>query len=189
MSLPTRVTSILGYWFGATFATSPVENFGLWYGGAQETDDHIRATYGEWLVEAEDGKLNQWIEQGPYDALALIVLLDQFGLNAYRDLSRGYEASAKAAPLTYEAIRRGYDKVLPKPMVSFLYMPLMHSEKLDDQEECARLFEALHGAPDEFATEHRDIIKKYGRFPGRNKVHARENTEAELEYLKNGGVF
>jgi uncharacterized protein (DUF924 family) len=189
MSLTAHVTSILGYWFGAAFTVSPTENFGLWYGGAQETDDHIRSVFGDLLVTAESGALSGWMEQGPYDALALIVLLDQFGLNAYRDLSRGYDASAKAIPLTYDAIRRGYDKQLPKSMVSFMYMPLMHSEKLEDQEESARLFEALHGAPDEFALEHRDIIRKYGRFPGRNKAHGRENTAAEQEYLNNGGVF
>lgn len=189
MAANADASAILAYWFGAEFATKPAADYELWYGGAQSTDDHIRATFGQLLVEAEGGKLSHWTEASAYDALALIVLLDQFGLNAYRDLPRGYEVSALAVPLAYDAVRRCYDKQLPKAMADFFYLPLMHSEVLEDQEECVRLCEALSGEPNEFAVEHRDIVKKYGRFPGRNKVHGRDNTEAELEYLKNGGVF
>jgi uncharacterized protein (DUF924 family) len=181
--------SILNYWFGSSYDTKPVEDYDLWYGGAKETDEHIRLNFLATLQDAEKGLLNDWVDQGPYEALALIVLLDQFALNAFRDQSRGYDASVLAIPVTRAAVRRGYDKMLPKVMTNFMYMPLMHSEVLDDQEACVRLFQKLHDEPNEFAIEHRDIIKTYGRFPGRNKCHRRANTEAEEEYLAQGGVF
>ena len=182
-----RSDAVLNYWFGED-RENPTENFQLWYGGAPETDAYICTNFQLDIDAAEAGQLSDWIND-KYSALALVILLDQFALNAYRDQAKGFEVSALAIPAAYAAVEKGYDKALPKPMASFLFMPLMHSEKLPDQEKCVELFQALNGEPSEFAIEHRDIVKKYGRFPGRNAAHGRTNTAAEEEYLKNGGVF
>jgi uncharacterized protein (DUF924 family) len=183
-----RYNAVLDYWFGPD-RENPKVDVSLWYDGDVATDEHIRKEFGKDLLLAEEGKYNQWLFSGDkYSALALIVLLDQFGLNAYRDQAKGFQVSASAIPLTYEAIKRGYHKELPKPMAGFLFMPLMHSEVLADQDNCVRLF-AETVEDSSFAHHHRDIVKQYGRFPGRNKVLGRTSTEAELKYLADGGVF
>ena len=182
-----RYNAVLDYWFGPD-RQNPKEDYDLWYGGAPETDAYIKQEFGSELVAAEKGELDEWMGD-KFAAVAFIVVLDQFALNVYRDMPKGFEVSATAIPRSYDAIARGYDKQIPKAMTGFVYMPLMHSEQLKDQEKCVQLFFELDGKGSEFAVEHRDIVKKYGRFPGRNVVHGRESTPEELEYLKNGGVF
>ena len=120
--------------------------------------------------------------------MALVILLDQFPLNLYRETPDGFEASARAVPIAYTAIARGFDKQLPQIARMFMYLPLEHSELPVDQEMCVKLHEA-GGVDPEYAIEHRDIIRKYGRFPGRNAIYKRETTQDEQKYLDDGGVF
>ena len=182
-----RFNAVLDYWFGSTDRQNPVANFELWYSGTAEIDAHITATFGEELKLAEAGKLDEW-KQEPHAALALVILLDQFALNIHRDLPEGYHDSKAAIQYTYGAVASGHDSKVHAKMRPFYYMPLMHSERLVDQEKCVELFNARCSA-NEYAVIHRDIVKKYGRFPGRNKVMGRQSSAAEEEYLKNGGVF
>ncbi len=116
--------------------------------------------------------------------LALIILLDQFSLNIYRDLPLGYETSELAIPLAYTALGRGWVQQVPKSMRMFFTLPLMHSEKIDDQKALITM-----QPDDEFVANHYKPILNHGRFPRRNAAHQRQNTEAEEEYLKNGGFF
>lgn len=178
-----RFHAILSYWFGANYKTAPVENFALWYGGAPETDKYITETFKADVLKAEKGEYVSWAAE-PLPCLALTILLDQFALNIYRDQPQGYEVSASAIPLVYTAIGRGFDKQLHETLRFFFYLPLMHSEHIEDQRRCVELTKAS-----EFAQLHHDIVLKHGRFPGRNKVMGRTSTVEELEYLAAGGEF
>jgi uncharacterized protein (DUF924 family) len=180
-----RSAAVLDYWFGAN-REQPEERYQLWYSGTDEIDAAIRAQFSTDVEAARAGTLDRWMED-KHSALALILLMDQFPLNIYRDTPLSFDTSAQAIPYTYQAIAKGYDVAIPGPMRSFIYMPLEHSENIVDQEKCVELFDLMGGS--EYAVEHRDIVKKYGRFPGRNVVHGRVSNELELEYLKNGGVF
>ena len=222
-----RAEDVLTFWFGAGWRESPprVEpNYDLWFGGSAETDATIKARFGEDVHKARRGEYNSWLSAGPMEALALIILLDQFALNVFRDLPEGYASSEQAIPLAYTAIARGYPKgppasvaagsadglaapvpaavTLPPSMRMFYYLPLMHSELLQDQDECVRLCREMaadegsvssaEGADSDataFAVLHRDIVAKYGRFPGRNKCMGRESTAEEQKYLDEGGIF
>ena len=105
-------------------------------------------------------------------------------MNIYRDQAAGYEASELSIPLAYTAISRKWIEKVPEPARMFFTLPLMHSELIDDQ-----VFNKNSSPNDEFVDVHYKAVADHGRFPGRNKAHGRESTEAELEYFKNGGEF
>jgi uncharacterized protein (DUF924 family) len=80
-----------------------------------------------------------------------------------------------------------------------MYLPLEHSESLEDQELCVKLMRELceKANPDaretyegfvDYAVKHHEIIAEFGRFPHRNHILGRENTPAETEFLKRDDV-
>jgi uncharacterized protein (DUF924 family) len=168
---------ILDFWFDEL---KPED----WYSGKPETDAAIRERflplYQELLVapppEArEDARA----------ALAAIILFDQFPRNMFRGKPEAFGSDDLAADLARNALERGFDDGLEPSRRQFLYMPLMHSEVLADQERCVSLFGTLGNEEGlRYAIEHRDIIARYGRFPHRNRVLARESTPAEQAFLK-----
>ena len=185
-----RRDAVLKYWYGTTDinADTKIEmNFELWFGGGPETDKAIVDQFKTDVEKAARGEYFSW-HNDPLSALALVILMDQFSLNIYRDQPQGFEVSARAIPLAYTIVGRGFDKQLPVLCRMFLYLPLEHSEEIVDQDVSVAWHKA-GGVDPEYAVEHRDIVAKYGRFPGRNAVYGRESTAAEKEYLANGGVF
>lgn len=121
-------------------------------------------------------------------ALALCILLDQFPRNMFRDTPKAFETDDKARLISREAINKGLDKLLSAKarQRSFLFIPFMHSEELEDQEFCVSLFKAIQGDDPmgyEFALKHLDVIKEFGRFPHRNDILGRASTEEEIRYL------
>lgn len=117
--------------------------------------------------------------------LAAIIVLDQFPRNMFRGSAEAFGTDNLAAALSRSAVDAELDTELEDRQKSFLYMPLMHSESLADQERAVMLFKAL-GNEDglKYAIEHRDVVAKFGRFPHRNRALGRENTPEEREYLK-----
>ena len=120
--------------------------------------------------------------------LALVLVLDQFPRNMFRDDPRAFASDEHARALANEAIARDLDTRSDAAMRPFIYMPLMHSENMHDQERCVALFEKagiqenLH-----FARLHADIIRRFGRFPHRNKVLGRTSSAEEQAFLDAGG--
>lgn len=121
--------------------------------------------------------------------LAAIILLDQFSRNLFREDARAYEADPLARSLTREALGRGWDVGLDTPSRQFLYMPLMHSERMADQVGSLRLYAALGDADSlNFALKHATQVARFGRFPQRNTVIGRPTTAAEAEFLSRPGA-
>lgn len=120
-------------------------------------------------------------------SLALILMLDQFSRNMFRADSRAFDQDAQAREISHAALARRFDMAVPEERRAFFYMPFMHSEHLADQEFSVALFTARCHANVPYALEHRDIIKRFGRFPHRNKILGRVSTEAETAFLKAGG--
>ncbi len=117
--------------------------------------------------------------------LALILLLDQFSRNLFRNEPKAFAADPKARKFARYAIDQGYDKGINVWATSFFYAPFGHSEVLEDQELSVKLYTAL--GYERFlaaAISHHDAIANFGRFPHRNAVLGRENTPEEEEYLK-----
>ena len=129
-------------------------------------------------------------EEGPEDALALIIALDQFPRNMYRGTRRAYAWDGHALGVSERMVERGDDMALDADRRKFAYMPYMHAEDLAAQERCVDLCrEHLEddGATLEHAIVHRDIIARFGRFPHRNDELGRQSTEDEVAYLEGGG--
>ena len=149
-----------------------------------EFDELLRVKFGEAHNLASQGLLYAWREH-PLDALAEIIVLDQFSRNMFRDSERAFATDTLALVLAQEAIRKKFDKELDNTKKSFLYMPFMHSESLVVHDWAVRLFTEL-GSEDNLNYEHkhRDIIKQFGRYPHRNAILGRESTEQELVFLR-----
>lgn len=140
--------------------------------------------------QAKAGGLDHWIAT-PHGALALVILLDQFSRNLHRGSAEAFAADRKALAIARAAVAQGYDRTLAPLERVFLYLPFEHAEDLETQDEAVRLFEALRGQVDEktieFAHRHRDVIRRFGRFPHRNAVLGRTGTAAEGAYLAQPG--
>ncbi|CAN5144918.1 DUF924 family protein [soil metagenome] len=188
------------YWFGAITAQGDVteETRKRWFGAPVEVDNEIRDMFGRYLDEARAaewdlGALSR-IEQ-----VGLIVLLDQFPRHIFRNSGEQFAYDARAREIARELVRHGIARFFPVERV-FVTLPFMHHEDLADQEYCLWLTAGeTVNAPEparagwrnglDFSIKHRDIIRKFGRFPHRNAPLGRESTPEELEFLKGGRGF
>jgi uncharacterized protein (DUF924 family) len=122
--------------------------------------------------------------------LALIILFDQFPRNMFRGEAKAFATDCKALKLSHYSIKNKLDEQLTnKDHKQFLYMPLMHSENISDQELSINKFNHLNKESYEFAIMHKDVIGRFGRFPGRNKALKRKSTKEEIEFLKEFNHF
>lgn len=173
---------IIEFWF-----TPPMSDH--WFSATPEIDQTIRSTFEEQWKTAASGRLYPWL-QTPEGCLALCILLDQFPLNMYRNQTKSYATEEQAISISKYAIAKGMDKRLPKEQLTFLYMPLMHSESLDDQNKSINLFiKAGLTENAKFARHHQSIIQRFGRFPHRNDLLGRPSTEEEIAYLASDEAF
>lgn len=136
---------------------------------------------------AASGALGDWAAL-PGPALARVLLLDQFPRNLFRGTARAYATDAMARDAANDAIARGHDRAGEPALRLFFYLPFEHSEDLADQDRSVRLFAATGDANDlRFAEGHRDIIRRFGRFPHRNAALGRASTAEEATFLASGG--
>jgi uncharacterized protein (DUF924 family) len=181
---------VLDFWFAA--ANEP-----FWFKRDGAFDAHIRKHFGDTLAAASQGELDAWVHT-PEGWLALLIVLDQFSRNIYRDDARAWAADAKAQALALAGIERGDDRRLTPRQRLFVYLPLEHAEDLSLQHRCVELFEQLvasqppaeqghHQGFLDYARRHHDVIDRFGRFPHRNAVLGRVSTPAELDYLTSPG--
>ncbi|WP_417477977.1 DUF924 family protein [Maricaulis sp.] len=162
-----------------------------WYRVSPEFDARMRRRFAA-SVEREAAVLrageHPWQDEAE-DALALILLLDQFPRNIWRGSGKAFAFDALARQVARTMIERGFDWAVPEEQRAFVYMPFMHSEALGDQDYCVELAaERLtsQGTHDH-AVKHRDVIRRFGRFPYRNEALQRETTPEEADYLQGGG--
>ena len=160
-----------------------------WFASNPEFDRLCQERFLTVHEDAVSGRLEDW-KNAPRSCLALILLFDQFPRNMFRDTARAFATDSKALALSRHAIASGFDRLLSPPMRLFLYLPFEHSENLDDQFESRRLMRALVAESpqlaevQEYADQHFETIRRFGRFPGRNRALGRESTEEEIEFLK-----
>ena len=179
--------NILRFWFSDRASKH-------WFKSSDAFDAEIRREFESLAIslaatQAERKAAHGWESQSPAAHLALIIALDQFPRNMYRDTAAAFAWDKYALAAAKRMIARKTDIHLPQKQRPFAYMPFMHSELLDDQEACVRLADAR--LDDEgtlkFAKIHRDIISRFGRFPHRNKILGRETLPEEQAFLDNGG--
>lgn len=161
----------------------------LWFNSTPDFDNQLRDRFEAAYLAAINNELQDW-QNSPEGCLALVVLLDQFPLNMYRGKAESFAGEEKSREIARRALERKFDQALSGVQKAFLYMPFMHSEKLQDQDLSVSLYEKARLEQNlRFARHHREIVKKYGRFPHRNKILGRDSTEAELAYLDSDNAF
>jgi uncharacterized protein (DUF924 family) len=177
---------VLDFWFDG----NPTRHRDLWF-KQDPTFDTECGRFAETLQAARAGRLDHWSDTAR-GMLALIIVLDQFSRNLHRGSADSYAADAQARTLARDAVARGFDRALHPVERSFVYLPFEHSEEFADQDESVRLFEILRLARGdstvEYAYRHRDVVRRFGRFPHRNAVLGRESTPDELRYLAEPGA-
>ena len=188
MSPHKTYQDLLHFWFGTPESDLFTTVRSAWFQKNPDFDAEIRDQFAPLLSEAAEGNLFHW-EEEPWSALALVILLDQLPRNIFRGSPQAYLYDARALETAKQSIQRGFDQQVPAIQRSFFYLPFQHSESLDDQEESL----LLHNAPgaleayQSYAQQHYEIIKRFGRFPHRNKVLGRESTSEEKAFLQQPG--
>ena len=186
--LDPLAAEILTFWFG----DKPHRSREVWFRKDDVFDREIRQRFAAALAAGIAGAFGEWCTT-PAGSLARVVLLDQLTRNAFRGTPEQFAGDPGALATAIDAIDRGFDEALDAHERSFLYLPFEHSEQLDMQDRGVALFTALAAetsvdAPLPWAEKHRDVIRRFGRFPHRNHVLGRTPTEAETRYLAEGGL-
>jgi uncharacterized protein (DUF924 family) len=158
----------------------------LWFAKDPAFDARFRDRFLLEHEAAARGELQHWLST-PDGALALVLLLDQFPRNAFRETARMYDTDAMAREVARRAFAAGYDREVAMNLRKFFVLPFAHSEDLADQERSVALARRIGAEDLAHAEHHRDIVRRFGRFPHRNAILGRESTPAEKEYLANGG--
>ncbi len=161
-----------------------------WYQSTEALDQSIRDQFMDDWHAAKDGAYDCWARRTE-KSLALLILLDQFPRNMFREDARAFSTDKKAREVANLAIEQGFDLRTDEPQRQFYYLPFMHSECLQHQERCVRLVKERMPVAGEsnlmHAKVHREVIRLFGRFPYRNAAFGRTNTEAEQKFLDEGG--
>ena len=190
------ISKIVAFWLGSSLE-NPEAAFSRkdwWYKGGRPVDEDIRARFGNLVPQACARQLMAW-QTTPDGARALILLLDQFTRNLYRNMPQAYGGDACALEVLTQAIDKKLDTTLPPVSRIWFYHPFHHAEDVEYQDRGLGLLnEIRQEAPAEWQpyveqsikgwTRHRNIVARFGRFPHRNAVLSRNSTDEELNFLK-----
>lgn len=177
-STPAQAQAVVAFWRDA----GPDR----WFQKDDSFDRSFAERFGDLHGEAAAGRLDGWLAT-PEGALALVLLLDQFPRNCFRGTSAVYATDAKARQTTEAALSAGHDRAVEPELRLFFYLPFAHSEDPADQERSVALIAPLGPEQARHAEGHRDIVRRFGRFPHRNAILGRETTAEEQRFLDEGG--
>jgi len=169
-------SELLDFWFSQRAAK-------YWFNSTPEFDQELRDKFMATYHAAVACELDSW-QDTVQGALALVIIFDQLPLNMFRGQAESFATEQRAREVASHAIEHDFDQSLPDKQKAFLYMPFMHSEVLADQELSVALYaEANLQHNLRFARHHMDIVRRFGRFPHRNRILGRESSAEELAYL------
>jgi uncharacterized protein (DUF924 family) len=192
--------AVYAYWFGDLKAWDEqpdAERRTEWFRPTAEIDAHIRDTWGPHIEAARDATWELSALTRRQQA-GLIVLLDQFPRQIHRDSGAAFACDSVALSIA-RALVAAWRRFFVVEQ-TFVMLPFEHSEDVADQDLAVKLYADrtlevppahLESAREQldYATRHRDIIRRFGRFPHRNAVLGRESTAAEIAFLKGGRGF
>jgi uncharacterized protein (DUF924 family) len=154
-----------------------------WFDASAAFDREVAEQLGPAFEQAAGGAFDDW-QASAEGALALCILLDQVPRQLYRGQARAFATDDQALAVALRALDAGFDRALTVEQRQFLYMPLMHGETLEDQERCVALYQAAELRDKlEYAIEHADLVRRFGRFPHRNAALGRTSSPAEERHL------
>jgi len=168
---------ILDFWFSDEVRQK-------WFAKDEEFDKEIKKRFLATYKDAK-GKRSYKLGDSPEEALARVIVLDQFPRNMFRGTSEAFETDKYALAASSEAVRRKYDRFLNNDQKKFLYMPFLHSEDLKDQRTSIALYSRVNDENSlTFAHRHKEIILRFKRFPHRNEPLGRQTTKEEEVFLR-----
>ena len=186
---------ILNFWFGVDPDDLAVikRQGSLWFGKDEMVDRQIKQQFEPMIAAAP-----QNLKLPVRDSLAVVILLDQFTRNIYRGTAQAFAFDRFALQLALDGLGQGADRLLRPVERVFFYLPLEHSERLENQNRAVECYQALTDEVPEkwqkvfdgfldYAIRHQVIIERFGRFPHRNAMLGRSATAEELEFLKQPG--
>ena len=181
-----RADDVLAFWFGE--GVDYGKRHKRWFEKNAAVDAEVTARFSG--LHGELAASGEWLDPARA-CLARILVLDQFPRHIYRGRPEAFASDALALAAARHALERSYDRALPVERL-FMYLPFEHSERLEDQDRACALCEPLRAFPEtddahRYALAHREVIRRFGRFPHRNAILGRENTPEELEFLKQPG--
>jgi uncharacterized protein (DUF924 family) len=174
----TTAAEVLRFWFD--------EHPKDWFVKNPDFDAEIRARFLSLHESAATGNLAHWVDEAR-SCLALVIVLDQFPRNMSRGEARAFATDELARAAARVILERGWDKEMTQAERLFAYLPFEHSESLEDQDLSCELMKDFDEKLRDYAERHRDIIRRFGRFPHRNGILGRESTAAEIEFLEQPG--
>jgi uncharacterized protein (DUF924 family) len=172
---------VLAFWFGETRPRQ-------WFAKDASFDELVRHRFLGLTRQALAGEFDAWSMEST-GGLALVMLLDQFPRQIWRDTAMAFAGDPQALAESLQAVERGWLEAEPEQARrQFWLMPLMHSEDLTVQEAALPLFARFcDPRTADFARRHRDVIARFGRFPHRNAALGRVSSAEELAFLQTPG--
>jgi len=182
---------VLSFWFGEPGSAGHGKPREAWFRKDAAFDEEIRSRFLALHAAAALGERDRWRED-PDALLALVIVLDQFSRNLYRDDPRAFSQDAAALACAQLMLERRWDEARLPVERQFAYLPFEHSESLEMQDRSVALFASLEAFPETrgltgWAEKHRVIVRRFGRFPHRNAALGRESTPEEIAFLDEPG--
>jgi len=172
MAEPDWRGEVLRFWFGLSEPQ--------WWNEDRELDRDIRHRFLKLWAEKRQLPADAFLTD-PLTALAAVILFDQFPRNMFRGHADQFATDPLALAIVKGALDRSFGDALAPQERGFLYMPLEHSERMEDQNRSLLLFTELGDAKMlHYAKLHRDIIDRFGRFPHRNAMLGRAPRAEEV---------
>jgi uncharacterized protein (DUF924 family) len=196
-TVPPALAEIHEFWFGELTGIADLAEAKrpIWFKRSDETDQTIRERFGDFIPRAAaiDWDLDGLSRE---EQVGLVLLFDQFPRNIFRDSSEAFAYDAKAREIARRLMENRDRFFLIERF--FLFLPFEHSEDVADQDTAILLYaEVACDCPESFvdyarngldyASKHRDIIRKFGRFPHRNASLGRASTDEEEAFLAEHG--
>jgi len=184
-------STVLEFWFGAPGSAVHGKARREWFAKDPAFDEEIRRRFLALHASAALGECDRWAAT-PRELLALVIVLDQFSRNLYRDDPRAFTQDERALSAAKILVDKGWDAQLAPLERQFAYLPFEHAEDLAEQDRCVALMTALEAFDEtrgltEWAEKHRVIVRRFGRFPHRNAVLGRASTPDEEAFLREPG--
>ncbi|MEZ0148826.1 MAG: DUF924 family protein [Candidatus Reddybacter sp.] len=172
--------SVIEFWFEET---TPAQ----WWQKSDDFDALIGEKFADLHQAATRCELFAW-RRRPLGRLAEIIILDQFSRNLFRDQAKAFAHDSLALALAQQTIAAGIDQRLSAKQRGFLYMPYMHSESREIQQQSVQFF-SQPGLESHLssAQRHHAIIERFARFPHRNQILGRTSSAKELTFLQQPG--